>query len=1176
MLISTFVSAKFNFDLYSRDGAVEFKVLVPLALIRGFCQSLMEFDLKEYSNAEIENAGGNLMHHEDSMSGFPESLQPPAEYNEVQTILVDGGLRFGVSTVCFDLQEDLVWMGNQGGHVTSYYGLGMQKYTSFQVHANNEVRQILPIENGILALMSNSLRCQSRQGIPIYTYSTEAMQEMQCMMQTTESTLLMGGHQDNLLEIDLNRIEEIRQVILRDPKTFQPEHVLDAHAGTLSDFDIHENLLITCGFSSRLGNLSVDRFLMVYDLRVMRAVAPIQLMLDPLLLRFVPSFSSRLAVVSQSGQFQLVETGALTSSSLYMYHLNSQGSPCLTFDVSSTYQAMAFGDAGGYVHLFCSSPDAVFNHFSHPTEFVEPPEPLPFISVDDNVTPLSSIPVPFCNEKYLSDWLPELCKVIHRRTPKINPEILQSMKMVQSIGYAPNPGNRRRNQVPYKSHERKSKSSSKSSIPDCSMDDNAIKIPKRYRKVDVKYTKLGLEDFDFDHYNKTSFAGLEANLPNSYCNSMLQVLYFIEPIRCALLSHHCQQEFCMACELGFLFQMLDNSKGMPCQASNFLRAFRTIPEASALGLILSESDESKKKLNLIRLIQSWNIFILQQLHAETMEINEENSKENEQISGGFDSSHHSFISRLIGTEYFTCNKCRCGNEEKIDSTTILFSLAYPNPEVMSPGKPPPNYTFSDILKRSLCLEQVTQAWCEKCEKYQPTTQARRLKNLPDILSINCGLDSPQSLSFWKTQMELLLEKGNENANKQLFSAGSPSKTCRYGDTCRKKDCKFQHPVKGTSEQPPEETPFISWLPLGLSIELLADGCVEIEDVYDPDKIKNKSENFYNLISVVSHIRDTKGVRKDCLVACIKAAPNYHLRAVGSPVSQWYLFNDFTITPIAQEEATWLSLDWKRPCVLYYSKMNLNEKHTLRVISPITRDIFLNDKTQRNSLHCTTVTPLGVDELHGEGDIVAMDAEFVTLNQEEAVIRSDGTRSTIKPSQMSVARITCIRGQGVLEGVPFIDDYISTQEQVVDYLTKFSGIKPGDLDASLSSKNLTTLKSTYMKLRYLVDCGVKFVGHGLKNDFRVINLIVPPEQVIDTVLLFHLPHQRMVSLRFLAWHFLGLKIQSVTHDSIEDARTALKLYQRYKKLETEDKAHPAVKELYENGRNCQWKVPEMED
>lgn len=145
--------------------------------------------------------------------------------------------------------------------------------------------------------------------------------------------------------------------------------------------------------------------------------------------------------------------------------------------------------------------------------------------------------------------------------------------------------------------------------------------------------------------------------------------------------------------------------------------------------------------------------------------------------------------------------------------------------------------------------------------------------------------------------------------------------------------------------------------------------------------------------------------------------------------------------------------------------------------------------------------------------------------------------------------------------------------MLDYLTRYSGICPGDLDPLTSKHTVVNLKDLYTKLRALVDRGVIFVGHGLKTDFKIINLVVPSEQIIDTVELFRLPRQRLISLRFLAKHLLNVDIQQEIHDSVEDAKTALQLYKLYLELVELDEFEDTLDSIYSIGRRTNWAVDE---
>ncbi|VDN06868.1 unnamed protein product [Thelazia callipaeda] len=128
----------------------------------------------------------------------------------------------------------------------------------------------------------------------------------------------------------------------------------------------------------------------------------------------------------------------------------------------------------------------------------------------------------------------------------------------------------------------------------------------------------------------------------------------------------------------------------------------------------------------------------------------------------------------------------------------------------------------------------------------------------------------------------------------------------------------------------------------------------------------------------------------------------------------------------------------------------------------------------------------------------------------------------------LARISIVN----MYGHCIYDKYVKPVEKIIDYRTAISGIRPKPFQkVQLEVHKLLTNRIV--------------VGHSLKNDFKVLNLSHPRKLIRDTA--NYVPFRKALqivktpSLKLLAKKLLGIDIQSGEHDSITDARVAMKLY-----------------------------------
>ncbi|KAI8987727.1 ubiquitin carboxyl-terminal hydrolase-domain-containing protein [Mycotypha africana] len=931
-------------------------------------------------------------------------------------------------------------------------------------------------------------------------------------------------------------------------------------------------------------------------------------------------------------------------------------------DISASAQTLAFADGASFVYQYADREEFAVNPYSLPIVTPDPPiaDSSNQLIIDDNAS-LSSVGLPYYTEQLLSVWPSNKVYEVGAKPIAIDDDILKNMKTIDFVGYARNPGNIHRNQVPRKKKTLTKKSGPKfrseqerelllqqqqgtgsidsstsfalhneegslqsgdgqlpyfvgtsssfgstnnrrsSSIGDlqlAAVDPAVINMPRYYQRVEIQYSKFGVDDFDFGYYNATCYGGLETHIRNSYCNSFLQVLYFILPLRKYAKYHikvACPKDNCLLCELGFLFRMLEDSKGQNCQATNFLRAFSTIPQAAALGLF--EPETPGRNLSFSTLMQNFTRFIMEQLHQEsnsasgnpllskvlrrdinmnqktninsknnkknnsTDEVIEENEKDNTTAEEKSSSTTlptlevPSPMQQLFGLQTLSQSKCGiCKQDVSRITYPFVVDLLYPKKNDRKFRK----RSFTNILKASMYRENQTKAWCAHCKQYTPTTTKKIICGLPGIMLINSGAANRDESFLWK--------QNGPNSPKQTVNQHEGGASTENSDQ-----------GSANEDTTPTVNTYASWLPerFGIYIngtELVIKALPNGKEI--PPEFKGSPETcaIYELSSTILQIQADEEETTH-LVSQIKIPETELSESDNKTSPNWYLFNDFLVRKIRPEEVFSFKGTWKTPAVLQYSRVDLDKLLDLTILpsevdySLLFDDISVAHHPNNHPRHKI----LTEEEMPKPGTLVAIDAEFVALQQEETEIRSDGTKSLIRPSTLTLARVSVLRGDdGPKEGIPFIDDYIATNEPIVDYLTEYSGIMKGDLDRAQSKYTLVPLKVAYKKLRLLVDLGCIFIGHGLNKDFRIINILVPPEQIIDTVDIYHIRNrQRKISLRFLAWHLLNQDIQSETHDSIEDARTALVLYKKYLEFKNNGTFGQVLEDVYEAGHKANW-------
>jgi PAB-dependent poly(A)-specific ribonuclease subunit 2 len=257
----------------------------------------------------------------------------------------------------------------------------------------------------------------------------------------------------------------------------------------------------------------LDPLVKRWDIRNLRSLVPIP-SYAPSSIRMHPKFTNTAIIVQRSGQFNLVDIDNTALNHLHHASMPSDSAALTKLAVSSSGEALAFADNEGLIQVWGRGTGEVqFSEYPGGIEWPNTPQDqVSAIDVNDPETPLSEVGMPYYTSELLSAWPTHMVFEVGHPTPRIDEKTLKGMARQDWYLYGRwnQPGRKRYQVDKVERAEEAPRFRSQVEKERAMGDDEPEKVvgrfeggeggvPNYYKKVEIKYSRFGVEDFDFGY-----------------------------------------------------------------------------------------------------------------------------------------------------------------------------------------------------------------------------------------------------------------------------------------------------------------------------------------------------------------------------------------------------------------------------------------------------------------------------------------------------------------------------------------------------------------------------------------------------------------------------------------------------------------------------------------------------